>query len=199
MSGTEKKYGKFKKFIKPEDIPSSKYSEAQIAEKLANYREDSILNIPQHTHVRFYSAVRDYKTKAIVMSGGKPKVTFKPGGFIKSKNVTVNPDGSLSGYVVISDTPYNDHTKVAQSFSVQVEPTTKFFRIRSKNELEEEANRKKEEELAKMKEIVEKAKREKEEAKEIKKKAEKKAEEKDDEIERLKQEIKKLKKESKKL
>ena len=190
---TEKKYGKFKKFVKPNNIPSSTYTEEKIEQMLEKYKEDNIINIPQHTHVRYFSAVRDYKTKAIVMQGGKPKITFKPGGFIKSKHITVSPDGTVSGYAVLSDTPYNDHTKVATNFSVQVEPTTKFYRIKSKYEIDEEERMKKDEELNKMKEVVEKAKKDKEEAKKIKKTVEAK----DEEIERLRKELAKIKSKNK--
>lgn len=191
----EKRYGKFQKFVKPADVPSTSYSESEIKEKLENYREDNILNIPQHTHVRYFSAVRDYKTKAIVLQNGKPKITFKPGGFLKSKHVTINPDGTITGYVILSNKPHTDHSEVAKTFSVQVEPTTKFYKIRSKYELEEEERVKKEAELAKMREEVEKAKKDKEATKEIKKQSK----EKDEEIERLKKELKELKKGGKKL
>ena len=145
---SEKKYGRSVKLdAKTYQKPTKERTEQDIINELKDYIQDNILNIPQHTHIRYFSAVRDYKSKAIVMEGGKPKVTYKPGGFIKSKSVKIDSDGNVSGYCMLSDKPHTDHSGVAKNSSVQVEPTTIFYRIKTAKDLELEETKKKDDEI----------------------------------------------------
>ena len=181
---SDKKYGRSVKLdAKNYKISTKVRTEQDIRDELADHVEDNILNIPQHTHIRYYSAVRDLKTKAIVMESGKPKVTYKPGGFIKSKHITILPDKTITGYCMISDKPHTDHSAVAKNWSVQVEPTTVFYRIKTSKDAEIEENKKKDDEILFLKDKLKGERKKDREVEKIKV-------EKDDEIDKLKKQLK---------
>ena len=103
-------------------------------ELISNYKEMSIMLIPDSSHVRYRSAKRNPDTYEIIHTqSGKPVVTYKRGGFLISKHILIK-DGQMSGYVSLSNKPPNDKTGTAFIWHVQIDKYTKFYKIMNSKE-----------------------------------------------------------------
>ena len=83
--------------------------QSEINDLLKDYNEESITNINERDHLRYYSAVRKKgDPKNIQMDEeGNPLITFKKGGFLMSKqSVNINDEGIPVGWVRLYSNPF---------------------------------------------------------------------------------------------
>jgi len=97
------------------------------------YEKDNIMNVRQSTHVRYLVAERDKEGKLVLDGNNDPIWLYRKGGFLKYKNLTKVND-SMEGYVILSTRPLNYRGNDALNWSVQVNPYTIFFKIKSKKD-----------------------------------------------------------------
>lgn len=140
MSGetTEKKYGRYQKLNKHNITEKKVYTKEEIKGFLKNYTKCEANQIPLHSHVRYFSAVRDANKQIVKNRKGEPTITFKRGGFVKSKHIETN-DGKTTGYLMMSSKPHTDHTGTAYNWPAPVDEYSTFFKINvvTKQQLEQ--------------------------------------------------------------
>ena len=113
----------------------NKLSKEEISKYLKKYDQKNIDDINLGTHVRYFSALRtkDSNHDYILRSNGKPKITFKRGGFLKLKN-------REKGYIMLSNQPIQqtNNTKKPIIWSVPLDQYTTLFAIKPPMKVKDE-------------------------------------------------------------
>lgn len=107
--------------------------QSDINELLKDYVEESITNINERDHLRYYSAVRKKgNPKEIQMDEeGNPLITFKKGGFLMSKqSVNINDEGIPTGWVRLYSNPFYTN---GTTWTCCVDEYTRFFKKKGEN------------------------------------------------------------------
>ena len=107
--------------------------QSEINELLKDYVEESITNIGERDHLRYYSAVRKKgNPKEIQMDeAGNPLITFKKGGFLMSKqSVNINDEGIPTGWVRLYSNPFYTN---GTTWTCCVDEYTRFFKKKGEN------------------------------------------------------------------
>ena len=107
--------------------------QSEINDLLKDYNEESITNINERDHLRYYSAVRKKgDPKNIQMDEeGNPLITFKKGGFLMSKqSVNINDEGIPVGWVRLYSNPFYTN---GTTWTCCVDEYTRFFKKKGEN------------------------------------------------------------------
>ena len=113
----------------------------KLLENYEKMKPHEIAKTKPSTHLRYFSAQRDEDHKVKKDSDGNTILTFKRGGFLKKKKVTIDDDGKVEGWVILTTKPlnpkYHSNKKKAIDWSVPVCDTTIFYRVKQKKTKDE--------------------------------------------------------------